>query len=125
MADCVKRLLTVNYVATSVKTGSKGYLIDLGNEESRWMQGGEWRDKGCQPNQEGSAFSTDSRDWIWEKGLREFFRQGWCPSESIELDQPITTEEAKLQCELQAFNPTRKNINTLAFGKSKKHLFSF
>lgn len=39
LAECVKRLVGQNYVATAIRKGPEGYLIDLGNNDSRWMEG--------------------------------------------------------------------------------------
>ena len=112
LADCVKELMKGKYLATSIKfvdpragvSGSNetGYLIDLGNQESRWLEGGQWAEKGCIAYTRGPY----NREDVPKKGLfgkrrsYQWFRQGWCSQSSIELEQPYTLEEAKLRCEL-------------------------
>jgi len=105
--DCIKNMAGKNYIANSISKGEEGYLIDLGNETSRWMQGKEWEEKGCIANKKGISRTEDTRLWKWD-ALREFFRQGWCESDSIELNQPYSDEEAKTRCNLQSFNSIKK-----------------
>ena len=110
LSGCIKELAGTNYIAKAIKEGEEGYLIDLGNEQTRWMQGDEWRDFECVPSKEGSLRVQDDRQWKFEK-KRIFYRQGWCKSDSIRLNQPISTEEAKIQCDLQALTPIKQTMN--------------
>ncbi|KZR62583.1 hypothetical protein PMIT1312_02049 [Prochlorococcus marinus str. MIT 1312] len=36
-------------VESSAGKVREGYLIDLGDDNSVWMDGPEWRDRGCKP----------------------------------------------------------------------------
>jgi len=109
VSACVKKLLSGNFIATSTKhvevsssDKNSGYLIDLGNADSRWLEGGQWAEKGC------SAYTLGpyKREEVPKKGMfgkrrsYQWFRQGWCSTPSIELDQPFTLNEAKTRCEL-------------------------
>ena len=98
--SCVEKLTTQNFVAKSVEEVEEGFLIDLGNVESRWMQGGEWEAKGCVAYKEGISRTEDARNWKWE-AKRQYFRQGWCEASSIELNQVFSDEEAKNSCDLK------------------------
>ena len=109
LGDCVKKLLGQKFTAVSIKTrtttedhGTGRYLVDLGNEESRWMEGKQWREKGCYAFTKGPyKRQSDNHSSFWKtERSYEWFRQGWCNGESIQLEQPYTLEEAKLRCEL-------------------------
>ena len=43
VAECIKQLLGQKYVVTALEKGPRGYLIDLGNNEDRWLEGGPWK----------------------------------------------------------------------------------
>ena len=38
LTGCIKNLVGTNFLAKSVRKESNGHLIDLGNQESRWIQ---------------------------------------------------------------------------------------
>ncbi|MFM6079108.1 MAG: hypothetical protein ACKPCI_11445, partial [Dolichospermum sp.] len=70
LAECVQRLITKKYVAKSVSQSNERYLVDLGDSDTRWLEGKSWRDKGCSAHTEGPfRMGRRSHDW---------FRQGWC-----------------------------------------------
>ena len=100
MAACIKRLVGQNFVATSIKKGPEGYLIDLGNNDSRWLEGGAWRAKRCNPYLEGPKRRQQAiTSWGFDS-VTQWFRQGWCATETLEFNQPYGLEDAKLRCEI-------------------------
>jgi hypothetical protein len=118
MVGCVQKLLQSKFVASSIKFVSgdnptakpneRGYLIDIGNTESRWLEGKQWQEKGCTAFTQGPykrQSDKNSTFWNTERSY-EWFRQGWCQKSTIELEQPYSIEEAKLRCELGIFNAT-------------------
>ncbi len=118
MVGCVQKLLQSKFVASSIKFVSgddptakpteRGYLIDIGNTESRWLEGKQWQGKGCAAFTQGPYKRQSDKNttfWSSERSY-EWFRQGWCKKSSIELEQPYSLEEAKLRCELGIFNST-------------------
>ncbi len=105
LAECVKRLMGQNFIASSIKTGPQGYLIDLGNNDSRWLEGGPWKSKGCVPFEEGPKRRQQAiTSWGFDS-VTQWFRQGWCPSETLEFNQSYGLEDAKLRCELGDLKP--------------------
>ena len=118
VVGCVQKLLQSKFVASSIKFVSgddptakpteKGYLIDIGNSESRWLEGKQWQEKGCAAFTQGPyKRQSDNNSTFWNtQRSYEWFRQGWCPNSSIELEQPYSLEEAKLRCELGIVNTT-------------------
>jgi hypothetical protein len=80
------------------------FLIDLGDNESDWWEGQIWKEKGCSANELGpyKRNGRDSRGDFFGIGVQnyEWFRQGWCKSTEIFLDEYYTFEEAKDRCEL-------------------------
>jgi hypothetical protein len=118
VVGCVQMLIQSKFVASSIKFVSgedpttkpteRGYLIDIGNTESRWLEGKQWQAKGCAAFTQGPYKRQSDKNttfWNTERSY-EWFRQGWCQKSSIELEQPYSLEEAKLRCELGIFNPT-------------------
>ena len=111
LSECVKKLVGMNYVAMSVRKAPKGYLIDLGRDQSRWLEGQPWRYHGCEPNVNGPKKSVKElvRGITWDGTRRKaWFRQGWCQTESIELTHPYGVEDAKIRCELGVPIPAKK-----------------
>lgn len=100
LAECVKRLVGQDFQATAVKNGPEGFLIDLGNDDSRWMEGGPWRALGCTPYEDGPKRRQQALTTWGFDSVNTWFRQGWCSKVTITLDQPYTLEDAKLRCEL-------------------------
>lgn len=108
LSGCVQGLLGKKFEAVAIKKGSadggvySGYLIDLGNEQSRWMEGKQWKEQGCKAYTKGPyrrQSDKNSSFWSSERSY-EWFRQGWCGRPKITLQQPYSLEEAKLRCEL-------------------------
>jgi len=96
-ADCIKEMAGKKYVALAVGQKDIRYIVDAGNEYTRWMEGSGWRVKGCEPHGEGPRRdSTYENAWGTQK--RTFFRQGACPSGSLELDQVNSLQEAEVLC---------------------------
>jgi hypothetical protein len=108
LAECVKRLVGQNFVATAIRKGPEGYLIDLGNNDSRWMEGGPWKAKGCVPYLGGPKRRQQAMTSWGFDSVNQWFRQGWCPNETLELNQSYGLEEAKLRCELGDMIPDTK-----------------
>lgn len=108
LSGCVQGLLGKKFEAVAIKRGTadggvySGYLIDLGNEQSRWMEGKQWKEQGCKAYTKGPyrrQSDKNSSFWNTERSY-EWFRQGWCGRPKITLQQPYSVEEAKLRCEL-------------------------
>lgn len=112
LAECVQKLLGQKYEAVAikyvdpktpnVKPTEVGYLIDLGNTESRWLEGKQWVEKECLAFTQGPykrQSDKNSTFWSSERSY-EWFRQGFCKSDKIQLEQPYSMEEAKLRCEV-------------------------
>ena len=118
VVGCVQKLLQSKFVASSIKLvpaddltakpNERGYLIDIGNTESRWLEGKQWQAKGCSAFTKGPyKRQSDNISTFWSaERSYEWFRQGWCQASSIELEQPYSLEEAKLRCELGIVNPS-------------------
>jgi hypothetical protein len=117
VVGCVQKLLQTKFVATAIQFGNgnqgtakvdeRGYLIDLGNTESRWLEGKQWKAKGCAAFTQGPYKRQSDKNttfWNTERSF-EWFRQGWCPTSTIELEQPYSLEEAKLRCDLGITTP--------------------
>lgn len=112
LAECVQRLMGQKYQASSIKytkpgapdakENEVGYLIDLGNTESRWLEGKQWKEKGCSAYTQGPyKRQSDQISTFWStQRSYEWFRQGWCQESVITLEQPYSLEEAKLRCEI-------------------------
>jgi len=112
LAECVQKLLGQKYEAVAikyvdpktpnVKETEVGYLIDLGNTESRWLEGKQWIDKECTAYTQGPyKRQSDKHTTFWSaERSYEWFRQGFCKSDKIQLEQPYSMEEAKLRCEI-------------------------
>jgi hypothetical protein len=102
LTECVKRLTSSKVVAKSVSESQGRYLIDLGDNESRWMEGQGWREKDCQANTQGQykRQSDQHRTFFGNQRSFEWFRQGFCSTPTIQLEQNYTLDEAKTLCEL-------------------------
>lgn len=112
LASCIQELLGKKYEAVAikhvapgtpgVKEGETGFLIDLGNTESRWLEGKQWKEKGCFAYTQGPyKRQSDNNVTFWSSQRSyEWFRQGFCETDSITLEQPYSMEEAKLRCEV-------------------------
>lgn len=108
LAGCVQQLLGKKFEAVAIKQGSSedgeysGYLIDLGNDKSRWMEGKQWKEQGCMAYTKGPYHRQSDRNVTFWSSQRsyEWFRQGWCGRPLITLEQPYSVEEAKVRCEL-------------------------
>lgn len=101
LGECIKKLIKRNFIAKSIETKSKGYLIDLGNDDSRWLEGGAWKTLGCTPYTEGPKRRQQSMTVWGFDSVNTWFRQGICSKDSVELNQPYSAEEAKTVCELK------------------------
>lgn len=108
LSACVQGLLGKKFEAVAIRQGTadggnySGYLIDLGNEQSRWMEGKQWKEQGCKAYTKGPyRRQSDKHTSFWSaERSYEWFRQGWCARAKITLQQPYSVEEAKLRCEL-------------------------
>lgn len=101
LGECIKKLVKQNFVAKSIETKSDGYLVDLGNDDSRWLEGGAWKNLGCSPYTEGPKRRQQSMTVWGFDSVNTWFRQGVCKTESVELNQPYSADEAKTVCELK------------------------
>ena len=130
LGECISFLAGRNYVAHAVRDvlyenrksrksfaypgdvpntnlRDNGYLIDLGNDDNRWMEGKGWEDIDCVAHTDGPyKRQSDTRREIIPITLNisqgrsyEWFRQGWCWTDSIKLSQTYGYQDAKLICE--------------------------
>ena len=98
LADCIKAISDRNYVGEAIRKEGNGYLIDLGSNETRWIEGGAWKSLGCEPHLPGPQRITQTMS-AWNYNKHQWFRQAVCPQNFVELDQPIGPSDAKLMCE--------------------------
>lgn len=98
VADCIKSMAGQKFVAMSVGRKGSLYIVDAGNDYTRWMEGGGWRAKGCEPYGEGPRRDSYFVNG-WGTQKRTLFRQGSCPSEALQLDQVNTIHEAEVLCQ--------------------------
>ncbi|WP_413351501.1 hypothetical protein [Prochlorococcus sp. MIT 1227] len=102
LANCIKSLMGKEKVESSAGKVREGYLIDLGDDNSVWMDGPEWRDRGCKPVTKGQSRTTRIGD-PWNGFLKlEWFRQGTCSKSELKLGGTYSLGEAKNACELKA-----------------------
>jgi hypothetical protein len=112
LANCMQELLGKKYEAVAIKyvapgtpqakEGETGFLIDLGNTESRWLEGKQWKERSCFAYTQGPYKRQSDRNstfWSTQRSY-EWFRQGYCETDKITLEQPYSMEEAKLRCEV-------------------------
>ena len=110
LAECVKNLVGKNYKANSISKGAEGFIIDLGGDDSRWLEGNGWEGKGCVAYDEGpnKVEITGGRGLLRiGKRTYKWYRQGLCPSDSIEISQPYGLQDARLQCEIDIASPVK------------------
>lgn len=98
LIECINSVSGRNYVAVSIRQEGGGHLIDLGSNASRWLEGGAWQSHGCEPYIDGPKRITQSVS-AWNYNKHQWFRQGVCTKEFVELEQPFGPEDAKLLCE--------------------------
>ena len=98
LIDCIKMIADRNYVAESIRREGSGYLIDLGGDDARWLEGGAWKSLGCEPHIPGPQRITQTVS-SWNTNKHQWFRQGVCKTDFVELDQPIGKPLAKFYCE--------------------------
>jgi hypothetical protein len=106
LSNCVKRLTATKVTVKAVSESENRYLIDLGDNETRWLEGQAWRKKGCQAHTQGQyKRQSDQNITFWgTQRSYEWFRQGFCTQPTIEIEQNYSIEEAKTLCEL-GFQP--------------------
>lgn len=108
LGNCIKSLVGKNFVAKAVEKRPEGYLIDLGNSDSRWLEGGGWRELGCHPFADGPKRRQQTiTSWGFDS-VNQWFRQGICKTDSVELKQAYSPEDAKLACEIGDIGLSRK-----------------
>ena len=98
VADCIKSMTGEKFVARSVGRKRDLYIVDAGNDYTRWMEGWGWRAKECEPHGEGPRNDSYYVN-AWGKQKRTLFRQGSCPSDSVQLDQVNSIQEAEVLCQ--------------------------
>jgi hypothetical protein len=96
-ADCIKEMAGKKFVANAVSQKDTRYVVDAGNDYTRWMEGSGWRSKGCEPYGEGPRRDSYYVN-AWGTQKRTLFRQGACPSAQLELDQINSLQEAEVLC---------------------------
>jgi hypothetical protein len=102
LSDCVKKLTASKVVAKGVSESQNSYLVDLGDNETRWLEGKGWKEKGCTANTQGQykRQSDKFNTFFGNQRSYEWFRQGFCSTPTIQLEQNYTIDEAKTLCEL-------------------------
>lgn len=104
LLGCVQSLLGKKFVAKAVGEAPGGYLIDLGGNQSRWLEGAGWEKEGCKPYLQGPTRAEvgDPGRGLFRIGKYNYtwYRQGICSTDSLELEQLYEPDEAKMQCEL-------------------------
>ena len=110
LGDCVKKLTASKVVITGVSESQGRYLVDIGDQESRWLEGKKWQEKGCLANTQGQyKRQSDNIKTFWgTQRSYEWFRQGFCSTPTIQLEQNYTIGEAKTLCELGIKPNTRE-----------------
>lgn len=110
--ECVERLTRTRIVVRAIepiqRDSAGHYLIDLGDDDSRWLEGPAWRGKSCQAHTEGPyRRQSDQISTFWNtQRSYEWFRQGWCEQPKVVIDHNYSTEEAATLCEL-GFDPSK------------------
>ena len=117
LGSCVKDLVTRNFQATVIKDKGGKYLMDLGNDRTRWLEGGQWRQLGCDAFSKGPYYRQsdhNKNELSFIPGFKgrsfEWFRQGWCRGNIIELEQPYSLDEATLACKMGVAPPSRNSL---------------
>jgi hypothetical protein len=109
LVDCIKSISDRKYVGESIRKEGSGNLIDLGSNESRWLEGGAWKALGCEPYIPGPQRITQTMSG-WNYNKHQWFRQAVCPQAFVELDQPIGPMDAKLFCESETVPQRLKDL---------------
>jgi hypothetical protein len=101
LGECKKDLAKKNFAAKSIEEKKDGHLVDLGNDDSRWLEGGAWKNLGCLPYIEGPKKRQQSMMLWGFDSVSTWFPQGICTSELADLNQSYSVEEATTMCELR------------------------
>lgn len=109
LVDCIRSISERNFVAVSIRKEGSGNLIDLGGNDTRWLEGGAWKALGCTPYIPGPQRITNTIS-SWNTNKHQWFRQAVCPQAFVELDQPIGVIDAKFLCENDAVPQRLKDI---------------
>lgn len=109
LADCIKSISERNYVGDAIRKEGSGNLIDLGSNETRWLEGGAWKSLGCEPFLPGPQRIVQTMS-SWNYNKHQWFRQAVCPQAFVELDQPIGITDAKLMCETDSIPKRIKDM---------------
>ena len=117
IGSCVKNMVGRNFVAVKIKENNGKFLMDLGNDRTRWLEGGQWRKLGCDAYSKGpyhrqSDMNQNTLGWVpgFKGRSFEWFRQGWCRGSVIELQQPYSLEEATLACKMGVTPPPKNDF---------------
>lgn len=102
LAPCIKRLIGKEKIEKSIEKVAEGYLFDLGSDNTIWMDGGEWRDRGCNPVTKGQSRTTRTGDSYNGIIKLEWFRQGTCSKSELNLGGVYSLDEARNTCKLKA-----------------------
>jgi hypothetical protein len=110
LADCIKTISDRKYVGLSIRKEGSENLIDLGGDDSRWLEGGAWQSLGCTGYLPGPQRITNTIS-SWNTNKHQWFRQAVCPQNFVELDQPIGIVDAKFMCENDAIPQRLKDVS--------------
>ena len=77
-------------------------MIDLGDQESRWMEGKGWKSNNCTPFVEGPKREESVKN-MWDMMTRyQWFRQGWCQSSELDIGGSNSLQDAQRICEIRS-----------------------
>jgi len=96
-SDCIKETSGKKFVAQYVGKKEDKFIVDAGNDFTRWMEGWGWRAKKCEPHGEGPRRDEKYTNF-WGVQKRTLYRQGACQTETVELDQINSLQEAEVIC---------------------------
>jgi hypothetical protein len=109
-----------NFAAKAIEKKKDGHLIDLGHDVSRWLEGGAWKNLGCLPCTEGPRRRQQSMAVWGFDSVNTWFRQVMCTSDSAELNQPYSAEEAKAMCELKQVESSNVSLEHSPVGVDRQ-----
>ena len=108
LATCINSLLGTEQVLVSTTriqpTGKSkgGYLIDLGDNQDTWLEGGGWRDRGCVPYVGGASKTSRIGDPFNGETKLEWFAQGICPTSDYKTGMRYSFDTAEKACKIRA-----------------------
>ncbi len=87
-----------------IREDGKKYLIDRGIKESNWLEGPDWKNRGCTANKNGPSRRVAA---VTFAPYLFYYREGWCEKKAIDSGKNYTREEAHEKCDVSYINPTK------------------